>query len=50
MVGAGLSNREIAERLHLGVSKVKTYVASLMRKTGAPNRIRLAVLAASAAQ
>ncbi|MFI7637612.1 response regulator [Nonomuraea sp. NPDC049400] len=46
MVGAGLSNREIAERLHLGVSTVKTYVASLMRKTGAPNRIRLAVLAA----
>ncbi|WP_433431463.1 response regulator [Nonomuraea sp. CA-141351] len=46
MVGAGLSNREIAERLHLGVSTVKTYVTSLMRKTGTPNRIRLAVLAA----
>ncbi|WP_043614608.1 response regulator [Nonomuraea candida] len=46
MVGAGLSNREIAERMYLGVSTVKTYVASLMRKTGAPNRIRLAVLAA----
>ncbi|MFC4112083.1 response regulator transcription factor [Nonomuraea zeae] len=48
MVGAGLSNREIAERLHLGVSTVKTHVTSLMRKTGAPNRIRLAVLAARA--
>ncbi|MEV1176986.1 response regulator transcription factor [Nonomuraea sp. NPDC049784] len=46
MVGAGLSNREISERLHLGVSTVKTYVTSLMRKTGTPNRIRLAVLAA----
>ncbi|AQZ62697.1 two component system response regulator [[Actinomadura] parvosata subsp. kistnae] len=46
MVGEGLSNRSIAERLHLGVSTVKTYVASLMRKTGTANRIRLAVLAA----
>nr|WP_206068896.1 response regulator transcription factor [Nonomuraea sp. FMUSA5-5] len=46
MVGEGLSNRNIADRLHLGVSTVKTYVASLMRKTGTANRIRLAVLAA----
>ncbi|HEX2315569.1 MAG TPA: response regulator transcription factor [Thermomonospora sp.] len=46
LVGEGLSNREIAERLHLGVTTVKTHVASLMRKTGCPNRIRLAVLAA----
>ncbi|MFF4622199.1 response regulator [Nonomuraea jabiensis] len=45
LVGAGLSNREIAERLNLGVSTVKTYVGGLMRKTGTPNRIRLAVLA-----
>lgn len=45
MVGGGLSNREIADRLHLGVTTVKTHVASLMRKTGCPNRIRLAVLA-----
>ncbi|MEQ4719996.1 LuxR C-terminal-related transcriptional regulator [Nonomuraea sp. B19D2] len=50
MVGAGLSNREIAERLYLGVSTVKTYVTSLMRKTGAPNRIRLAVLAAQSSE
>ncbi|QXJ24585.1 response regulator transcription factor [Actinomadura graeca] len=45
LVGAGLSNREIADRLHLGVTTVKTHVANLMRKTGCPNRIRLAVLA-----
>ncbi|WP_131742644.1 response regulator transcription factor [Actinomadura roseirufa] len=45
LVGAGLSNREIGERLHLGVTTVKTHVANLMRKTGCPNRIRLAVLA-----
>ncbi|MGP4097330.1 LuxR C-terminal-related transcriptional regulator [Nonomuraea sp. KM90] len=36
MVGDGLSNREVAERLYLGVSTVKTYVASLMRKTARP--------------
>nr|WP_067455409.1 response regulator transcription factor [Actinomadura macra] len=45
LVGTGLSNREIADRLHLGVTTVKTHVANLMRKTGCPNRIRLAVLA-----
>ncbi|WP_188187797.1 response regulator [Nonomuraea sp. SYSU D8015] len=50
MVGAGLSNREIAERLYLGVSTVKTHLANLMRKTGAQNRIRLAVLAAQAVE
>ncbi|MEE6258068.1 response regulator transcription factor [Plantactinospora sonchi] len=46
LVGAGLSNREIADRLHLGVTTVKTHVTSLLSKTGAGNRIRLALLAA----
>ncbi|MEV4168763.1 PQQ-binding-like beta-propeller repeat protein [Nonomuraea sp. NPDC049709] len=46
MVAVALFSWEIAERLHLGVSTVKTYVASLMRKTGTANRIRLAVPAA----
>ncbi|RKN27253.1 response regulator [Micromonospora musae] len=45
-IGAGLSNREIADRLHLGVTTVKTHVTSLLAKTGATNRIRLALLAA----
>ncbi|MGP3922914.1 response regulator [Streptomyces sp. 8N616] len=45
LIGCGLSNKEIADRLHLGVTTVKTHVASLMTKTGEPNRIRLAVLA-----
>ncbi|KNE82883.1 MULTISPECIES: response regulator transcription factor [Streptomyces] len=48
LLGAGLSNGEIAERLHLGVTTVKTHVSSLMTKTGATNRVRLAVLAARA--
>ncbi|MEV7618291.1 response regulator transcription factor [Streptomyces sp. NPDC089799] len=45
LLGGGLSNKEIADRLHLGVTTVKTHVASLMAKTGRDNRIRLAVLA-----
>ena len=49
LVGAGLSNREIADRLHVGVTTVKTHISSLMAKTGAPNRIRLAILAAQVA-
>ncbi|MEU8777177.1 response regulator transcription factor [Streptomyces sp. NPDC048606] len=45
LLGVGLSNKEIADRLHLGVTTVKTHVANLMAKTGRDNRIRLAVLA-----
>ncbi|MEU1947275.1 MULTISPECIES: response regulator transcription factor [unclassified Streptomyces] len=48
LLGVGLSNKEIADRLHLGVTTVKTHVASLMTKTGRDNRIRLAVLAVRA--
>ncbi len=45
LVGAGLSNAEIAERLHIGVTTVKTHITSLMAKTDSPNRVRLALLA-----
>jgi len=45
LVGAGLSNAEIGERLNLGVTTVKTHVAAAMTKTGASNRVRLAVFA-----
>jgi DNA-binding NarL/FixJ family response regulator len=48
LVGAGLSNKEIGDRLHLGVTTVKTHVTSLLAKTGASNRIRLALLAVEA--
>ncbi|MFD5176612.1 response regulator [Nocardia sp. NPDC058379] len=46
LVGAGYGNQEIAERLHLGVSTVKTHLANLFEKTGTDNRVRLAVYAA----
>ena len=45
LVAEGLSNTEIAERLHIGVTTVKTHIASLMTKTGSPNRVRLALYA-----
>ncbi|MET9611929.1 response regulator transcription factor [Kitasatospora indigofera] len=45
LIGNGLSNKEIADRLHVGITTVKTHVANLMAKTGRDNRIRLAVLA-----
>jgi DNA-binding NarL/FixJ family response regulator len=44
LVAEGLSNTEIAERLHIGVTTVKTHITSLMTKTGSPNRVRLALL------
>ncbi|MDX8035401.1 response regulator transcription factor [Lentzea sp. BCCO 10_0856] len=48
LVAEGLGNQDIAERLHVGVTTVKTHVAALMTKTGADNRVRLAVLGYSA--
>ena len=48
LVGSGLSNAEIADRLHVGVTTVKTHMSSLIAKTGTANRIGLAVLAARA--
>lgn len=44
-VAKGLSSADIANRMHLGITTVKTHVASLMRKTGSPTRVHLAVLA-----
>jgi len=43
LVAQGLSNTEIADRLHIGVTTVKTHITSLMTKTGSPNRVRLAL-------
>ncbi|TDD22992.1 response regulator [Nonomuraea diastatica] len=45
LVGAGLSNAEIAEELHVGVTTVKTHIAAAMDKLGLRNRIQAAVVA-----
>ncbi|MEV0432152.1 response regulator transcription factor [Nocardia sp. NPDC050413] len=45
LVAEGRGNQEIADRLHLGVSTVKTHITNLLDKTGTDNRVRLAVYA-----
>ncbi|MEE6257738.1 response regulator transcription factor [Plantactinospora sonchi] len=45
LVGAGLSNAEIAGRMHLGVTTVKTHVSAAMEKLGLRNRVQAAVVA-----
>ncbi len=45
LVVTGSSNAEIAERLFIGITTVKTHVANLMTKTGSRNRVQLAVRA-----
>lgn len=43
LLADGLPNAEIGARLNMGITTVKTHVANLMAKTGADNRVRLAV-------
>jgi DNA-binding NarL/FixJ family response regulator len=45
LLGEGLSNLEISQRLFLSVGTVKEYVSTVLAKLGAANRVRAAVLA-----
>jgi DNA-binding NarL/FixJ family response regulator len=47
-LGYGLSNAEIAERLTVSVTTLKTHIASVMNKTGSRSRVHLALLAVRA--
>jgi DNA-binding NarL/FixJ family response regulator len=43
LVGTGASNGEIADRLHVGVTTVKSHISAAMEKLGVRNRTQLAV-------
>jgi two-component system response regulator DevR len=45
LIGEGLPNREIGERLGLRTGTVKNYVSGLLAKVGLENRTHAAVLA-----
>lgn len=45
LLGEGLDNAQIAERLHLGTTTVKHHVSSLLDKLGVQNRVQAAVYA-----
>jgi DNA-binding NarL/FixJ family response regulator len=45
LVGQGLSNVAIAERLYLSLPTVKEHVSAVLLKLGAENRVQAAVIA-----
>ncbi|GAA3646847.1 response regulator transcription factor [Nonomuraea antimicrobica] len=49
LIGLGLSNAEIARRLHLAEGSVKTYTSTILGRLGVANRVQAAVIAHDAA-
>ncbi|MGW0605815.1 response regulator [Streptomyces sp. NPDC002640] len=45
LVGRGLTNTEIAERLHITVATAKTYLTRLLAKLDARDRVQLVIIA-----
>ncbi|MFZ3561645.1 response regulator [Streptomyces sp. BH055] len=48
LLGTGLSNAEIAARLHLSSGTVKAHISSILTRTDCTNRVQAAVLAQEA--
>ena len=49
-MGEGLTNREIAQRLHLAEQTVKNYVSSVLSKLGLKGRTQAALYISKLAQ
>jgi len=45
LIGEGLNNKEIAERLFISQSTVRTHLTSIFAKLGVPDRLKLVVYA-----
>ncbi len=45
LIGEGLTNRQVAERMHLAEKTVKNYVSSLLAKLGLTSRTQAAIFA-----
>ncbi|MET0133816.1 MAG: response regulator transcription factor [Kibdelosporangium sp.] len=45
LIGNGLSNAEIARRLHVVEGTVKVFVSAILRRLAVPNRVRAAIIA-----
>ncbi|WP_399886985.1 response regulator [Streptomyces sp. BBFR51] len=45
LLGTGLSNAEIADRLYLSAGTVKAHISRILTRTGCANRVQAAVLA-----
>ena len=50
MVGQGMSNKQIADELHITERTVKAHLSTVFKKTGCSDRIKLALLVVGAAK
>lgn len=50
LIGKGLSNAEIAGELFLAEGTVKVHISSILRTTGARNRVEAALVAVRAGE
>ncbi|WP_236745388.1 response regulator transcription factor [Rhodococcus sp. BS-15] len=48
LIGRGMSNSDIAAELHLAEGTVKVHITSILRTTGARNRVQAALIAVHA--